>query len=122
MWSLLANAGGDLVLNGHVHANVEYKPMDASLLTDQPSSHMVDLIAGSSGDVLGSGGTDPRVAWKPQVKTIAVLYLTLDGAANGGIATSISWIYKDLSGTVLRSGSVDCGAGAEGTRPLRTRR
>ena len=110
MWSLLANAGGDLVLNGHVHANVEYKPMDASLLTDQPSSHMVDLIAGSSGDVLGSGGTDPRVAWKPQVKTIAVLYLTLDGAANGGNATSISWMYKDLSGTVLRSGSVSCGA------------
>ena len=114
MWALFANAGGDLVLNGHAHANVEYKPMDASLLTGQPGSHMVDLIAGSSGDVLGSGGTDPRLAWKPQVKTIAVLYLTLNGAANGGIATSISWVYKDLSGTVLRSGSINCGGGGGG--------
>ena len=121
MWSLLANAGGDLVLNGHVHANVEYKPMDASLLTGQPGSHMVDLIAGSSGDVLGSGGTDPRLAWKPQVKTIAVLYLTLVGAANGGIATSISWVYKDLSGPFSGRGP-STAEGAEGTRPRRTRR
>ena len=120
MWALFANAGGDLVLNGHAHANVEYKPMDASLMTGQPGSHMVDLIAGSSGDILGSGGTDPRVAWKPQVKTVAVLYLTLNGAASGGIATSISWVYKDLAGTVLRSGSINCGGGGDTAAPNTT--
>jgi hypothetical protein len=108
MWSLLASGGGDLVLNGHVHANAEYKPMDANLLASQPGSHMVDLIAGSSGDSLGGAGTDPRLAWKPSGQPVAVLYLTLNGAANGGIATSISWKYVNLSGTILRTGSITC--------------
>ena len=122
MWALFANAGGDLVLNGHAHANVEYKPMDASLLTGQPGSHMVDLIAGSSGDVLGSGGTDPRLAWKPQVKTIAVLYLTLNGAANDGIATSISWVYRHSPEPCSGPARSTAAGAAEGTRPPRTRR
>lgn len=109
MWSLFANGGADLVLNGHVHANAEYKPMDANLLTDQAGSHTVDLIAGSSGDFLGGPGPDPRIAWKPPRKILAVLYLTLNGAANGGTATSISWSYVNTtSGSVLRSGSVNC--------------
>jgi hypothetical protein len=108
MWSLLANGGGDLVLNGHVHANAEYKPMDGNLLAGQPGSHMVDLIAGSSGDSLGGAGTDPRLAWKPPGQPIAVLYLTLNGAANGGIATSISWKYVSPSGTILRTGTISC--------------
>jgi hypothetical protein len=69
---------------------------------------MVGLIAGSSGDSLGGAGSDPRLAWKPTGKPIAVLYLTLNGAANGGIATSISWQYRDLSGNVLTSGTVTC--------------
>jgi hypothetical protein len=108
MWALFANSGGDLILNGHVHANGEYAPMDASLLTGQSGSHMVDLIAGSSGDSLGGAGSDPRLAWKPTGKPVAVVYLTLNGGANGGIATGISWQYRDLSGNVLRSGTVTC--------------
>lgn len=109
MWALLAGGGGDLVLNGHAHGNGEYKPMNASLLTDQPDSHTVDLIAGSSGDSLGGVGSDPRLAWKPTGKPLAVLYLTLNGAANGGTATSISWRYvMILTGAVLRSGTVAC--------------
>jgi hypothetical protein len=108
MWSLFANSGGDLILNGHVHANGEYAPMDASLQTGQPGSHMVDLIAGSSGDSLGGAGSDPRLAWKSVGRQVAVVYLTLNGAADGGIATSISWQYRDLSGNVLRSGTVTC--------------
>ena len=123
-WALFANAGGDLVLNGHAHANVEYKPMDASLLTGQPGSHMVDLIAGSSGDVLGSGGTDSRLAWKPQVKTIAVLYLTLNGGVHGGIVTRFTSPGTRRISPVPCSGparSTAAGA-AGGTRPPRTRR
>jgi hypothetical protein len=104
MWPLLANNGGDLVLNGHLHSMIEYRPLAADLVSD---GHMVQLVSGAGGHSLGGGKTGTKVAWSVG-KTPGVLYLTLNGAANGGIASSITWRFKKTDGTVLRIGSVTC--------------
>ena len=106
MWQLLANNGGDLVLNGHAHFMAEYQPLDANL---QPGAgaHMVQLLSGAGGHNLAAGKSDPRQVFL-KGKTAGAVYLTLNGAANGGTATSISWNWKDVNGNVLHSGSVPC--------------
>jgi hypothetical protein len=103
MWQLLAGNGGDLVVNGHVHAMSEYVPLDANLAP----GHMVQLTAGAGGHKLARAKPDPRMAWSAN-NTPGILLLTLNGAANGGTATSIGWSFLDTSGTVLRTGSVTC--------------
>jgi hypothetical protein len=106
MWQLLANNGGDLVLNGHSHWMGEYEPLDANL---QPggAAHMIELISGAGGHKLSPAKTDPRQVFA-QGSTAGVVYLTLNGAANGGTATSLSWQWKNVNGTVLHSGSTSC--------------
>ena len=107
MWPLLANNGGDLLLTGHTHTMSEYVPLDAA---GQPGGHMVQLIAGSGGHSLGSTQHGTRVAWS-QGGTPGFLSLALNGSANGGTATALSWAFKDASGANLRTGGVDCGGG-----------
>jgi K319L-like, PKD domain/Calcineurin-like phosphoesterase len=110
MWSLLADNGGDLLLTGHEHSMAEYKPLDAGFNAGTADAHMVELIAGSGGHSLSSAVSDSsgqRVAWS-KGKTAGVLAMTLNGAANGGSASSIGWTFQDVSGVGLRSGSVDC--------------
>lgn len=112
MWSLLANAGGDLVLNGHIHTMAAYKPLDATMTSTDPAAgaHMVELISGAGGHTLGNiGTTDDRIAFsKPN--TIGALSLTLNGGGSGGLATSIDWVYQTQAGAVIQdsSGHVDC--------------
>ena len=106
MWSLLANNGGDLVLNGHAHYMSEYVPLDANL-DPGPTAHMVELISGAGGHNLSPAKSDPRLAFA-KGKAPGILYLTLNGAANGGTATSISWQFRNLRGQVLHSSSVAC--------------
>ena len=110
MWKLLADRGGDLLMNGHLHSMIEYKPLNNALqLPSSGESTMVELVNGAGGHELGSKFTnDPRVQWSVG-KTPGATYLTLDGAASGGTPTSLSWSYKDLNGAVLRSGTRDCG-------------
>jgi hypothetical protein len=120
MWQLLANNGGDFVLNGDAHFMAQYNPLDADLQPDDPSSsdppdaHMVQLISGAGGHALAplaASKSDPaRIAWTPTVKQSGAVYLTLNGAANGGTATSISFDFRDAAPTAntLASGSVDC--------------
>ncbi len=106
MWSLLANNGGDLVLNGHQHSMAEYEPLDANL---QLGGHMVQLISGAGGHSLGGGGTDSQGRLKWTIGKVAgAVYLTLNGASNGGAATSIGWSFQNVSDTVLETGSVTC--------------
>ncbi len=106
LWSLVATNGGDLWVAGHVHTMSEYVPLDANF---QPGGHLVQLVAGSGGHRLAGTQSASVVAWS-QGKTPGALFLTLNGAANGGTASSISWAFESTQGTVLRTGSVDCSA------------
>ncbi len=110
MWPLLANNGGDLLLTGHTHTMSEYIPLDAA---GQAGGHMVQLISGGGGHSLGSTQRGPRVAWG-QGGTAGMLSLALNGSANGGTATGLTWAFKNTAGNVLRTGSVGCGGGSSG--------
>src|SRR5206468_10878784 len=108
MWRLLANNGGDLVLNGHQHFMAEYNPLDANL---NLGGHMVELISGSGGHGLNAAGTDSqgRLKWSLG-KVAGALYLTLNGAANGGTASGFDWSFQDVNHNILDTGSLGCGA------------
>jgi Calcineurin-like phosphoesterase len=114
MWKLLASNGVDLVLNGHQHNMQEYKPLDANFDSGTADAHMVQLISGAGGHVLaGVSKKQPgaRIAWS-MGKTPGLLELTLQGAANGNVATGIGWQWQKVDGTNVTNvhpGSVDCG-------------
>jgi IPT/TIG domain len=112
IWKLLTDNGGDLVFNGNSHTMIQYKPLnDQVQLPSSGQETMVELIDGSGGHGLGAAFTnDPRVEWS-KGKTPGAVYLGLDGAANDGTPTSLSWDYKDKNGNVLHSGTRDCGGG-----------
>lgn len=106
MWKLLANNGGDLVLNGHQHYLAEYKPLDQNL---QLGGHMVELISGAGGHSLGGGGSDSQNRLKWTLGRVpGALYLTLEGGSSGGTASSIGWSFQNTAHTVLETGSVTC--------------
>ena len=112
MWKLLANNGVDLVVNGHQHNMQQYKPLDANFDAGTPDAHMVQVISGAGGHVLAGVSTKQpgaRIAWS-KGKTAGLLEMTLQGAANGGVANGIGWQWQDVNGTDLHDGSVDCGA------------
>lgn len=110
MWNLLTQNGGDLVLNGHVHTMIQYKPLNGQLqLPSAGQPTMVQLVNGAGGHAFGGAFTgDSRVEWSVG-KTGGAISLTLDGAANGGTPTSLSWAYKDTNGNVLHPGTRNCG-------------
>jgi hypothetical protein len=110
LWALLANSGADLLLTGHAHTMAEYKPLDDNFNAGTSGAHVVELINGAGGHDFGGTLSDNRIAWA-KGKTSGVLALTLNGARGGGTATSIGWTFKDVNNTVLRTGSVACGAG-----------
>ncbi|MFB3738323.1 MAG: DNRLRE domain-containing protein [Candidatus Velamenicoccus archaeovorus] len=113
MWALLADNGGDLVLNGNLHTMIQYKPLNDQLqLPSGNEPTMVQLIDGAGGHTGGAAFTsDARVDWS-KGKTPGAVYISLDGAANGGTPTSLSWSYRDANGNVLHSGTRDCGGGS----------
>jgi hypothetical protein len=112
MWQLLANNGGDVVMNGDAHFMAQYRPLDANLDPTTPEAHMVQFISGAGGHVLSPTKADStRIAWPTTaLKQSGALYLTLNGVANGGIATSISFDYRNATGTQIpgSAGSVTC--------------
>lgn len=113
IWKLLANNGVDLLLNGHQHNMVEYKPLDADFNAGTPQAHLVELVNGAGGYALTGVTKVPpgaRIAWS-KGKTAGLLALTLNGAAGGNAPTSIGWQWQDLNGNNLRSSSVTCGSG-----------
>ncbi len=119
IWKLLANNGGDLVLNGHTHAMEVYGPLDGNLNANQADSTMWEIISGSGGHAMTSAvATDPRNVWQ-KTKTPGALYMTNVGGA-GGNATAINFAFRNVAGNVISSGGVpgtgtiDCGDGGGG--------
>ncbi len=115
MWSLLVNNGGDLVLVGNSHNMSQYKPLNDQVALPSPGEPtMVEMIAGSGGHKLGGTfPSDPKLEWS-KGKTPGALHITLEGAANGGVPTGLSWAFQGVDGTVLHTGSRDCGSGSPG--------
>ena len=112
IWKLMANNGVDLMVNGHQHNMIEYKPLDANFNAGTSQAHLVELVNGAGGHGLTGVTKVPpgaRIAWS-KGKTAGLLALTLNGAAGGSAATSIGWQWQDVNGNVLRSNSVDCGS------------
>jgi hypothetical protein len=106
LWTLLANNGGDLVVNAHTHDMEVTAPLNAAGVAGQPDSHMVELVSG------GAGGrwelqyqADPRVLWE-LYHTAGSLYFTTVHHPDG--SESITWWFEDTLGGVLRTGSVTC--------------
>ncbi len=119
IWKLLADGGGDVVLNGHTHNMEVYRPLDGDLVAGAPGSHMVELIGGAGGHALtATVETDPRAAWQ-RLKLSGAIYLTLVGGASGR-ATRIDWTFRDVNGQTMLgegafagrsgAGSVSCGS------------
>jgi hypothetical protein len=110
IWALLADDGADLLLVGHQHHMVEFKPLDASFNAGTSGAHLVQLVSGAGGHSLaGVSKTPPgaRIDWS-KGGTAGLVALTLSGAGGGGAATGIGWQFQDVNGAVLRSGSVAC--------------
>ena len=109
MWKLLADHGGDLVLNGHIHTMAEFKPLNRGLhlpSTGEPT--MVELINGAGGHHLDRALVgDRRLDWSVG-EIPGVLDLRLRGAGSGGTATALSWAFKRTNGRVLHTGSRTC--------------
>jgi hypothetical protein len=118
MWALLTDNGGTVVLNGHVHHMEEYLNLNDQLKTATPGQPaMTQLIAGSGGHGVSKVQvSDTRITWPPYPQlnvpgTPGALYLTLNGAANGGTPTSISYKFEDVNHNVLHLGpTLACGA------------
>jgi len=116
IWALLADNGGDLVLNGHTHTMQRFHPMNANLQTGRPDSHMVELISGAGTHHLTpTVDTDPRSAW--QVNRVAgVAYLTLAGGGSGN-ATAIQWHFRNQNGALISGSESSVSCGTDGVPP-----
>lgn len=114
IWSMLANAGVDLILNGHDHEYQRWLPLDGNGATSP---------AGITQFVVGTGGhgiqpfarTDARLAvgFDTSPGAIGALRLQLtDGFAG--------YAFVNTAGSVLDSGSVACQSGVTDTEPPST--
>jgi hypothetical protein len=113
LWQLIADNGGDLVLNGHQHHMQAYRPLDGALRAGRPGSHLVELVAGSGGHILHRDvSTDPRSQWQA-MGVPGALFIAPTGG-RGGHATRLSYVFKDIHHRVVRTragagaGSVTC--------------
>jgi hypothetical protein len=111
IWSLLAQYGVDLVLNGHDHNYQRWKPLDGNGALS--SNGVTEFVVGGSGHGMQEFVvTDPRLAVgfdTPDTFGALRLQLNQDGAG---------YQYINTAGTVLDFGSVACsGAPADITSP-----
>jgi hypothetical protein len=113
LWNLLTDNGGDVVLAGNSHNMTQYKPLDDQAALPSPGeATMIEMISGAGGHAMaGAFPADPKLEWS-KGKTAGAVHLTLDGARDGGTPTSLSWAFQDTAGSVLHTGSRDCGAGS----------
>jgi hypothetical protein len=101
--------GGDLVLNGHMHSMVQYRPLNDQLTapsSGQPT--MIELVNGAGGHSLAGTPTGGSLVEWAKGKTVGTIALTLGGAGGGGTPTRLSWVFEDKAGNPLHSGSRDC--------------
>lgn len=100
-WTMLANGGGDLVVNADTRDMEEVKPMNGALETGKRDSHMVELVSGAgAARWVTSNTSDPRVAWR--------LYKTPGAVWIGTSGDTLTWQFRSSAGDVLRRGSVSC--------------
>ena len=122
IWALLANNGGDLVLDGHDHTALRTFPLNAALQANQPDSHMVQLTVGTAGHQLTSvTDNDARYAWH-LTDVAGAAYVTLVGGGSGA-ATALEVEFRNQSGQVVAPSTftVDCGGTPDVTPPDRPR-
>ncbi len=105
IWSLLAQRGVDLVLNGHDHTYQRWTPMDGS--GNPSASGITELVDGTGGH--GSGSfvtTDARMLASSALP--GAMQLTFNAAGAG-------YRFVTTTGQTLDSGSVKCNPGAADT-------
>jgi chitodextrinase len=102
IWSLMAQSGVEMVINGHDHTYQRWVPLNGS---GQPSANgITEFVAGASGHGLQTIKTsDTRVAYSTDVSPTAFGALKLTLNTNGA-----SFQYVNTSGTVLDSGTIPC--------------
>jgi fibronectin type 3 domain-containing protein len=107
IWSLLAQHGVDLVVNGHDHTYQRWQPLDGSGTPD--ANGMTEIVVGTGGHAIGAFiQSDSRLAVSAQEFGALRLVLASEGA---------SYQFVTAGGQTLDSGSVGCnGAGAD-TQP-----
>jgi hypothetical protein len=112
MWALLADHGGTAVLNGHVHHMEVYGSLNDKLQTASPGEPaMTQIVAGAGAHGVSKVNfPDPRMTWALG-STPGAVYVTLNGAANGGTPTSISYAFEDANHQVLTNTSGVSGTG-----------
>ncbi len=101
-WSLMAQNGVDIVLNGHDHNYQRWVPLDGA---GNPSpTGITEFIAGAGGHSIQTFvRDDPRVAFKSDA------YPTTFGALRLELyPTHANFQYINTAGTTLDSGSVTC--------------
>ena len=106
IWSLLAQYGVTMVLNGHDHDYQRWVPLDGN---GQPNPNGVtEFVVGSAGHGIQKFSTsDSRVAYANDTQPAAFGILLLQLTASGA-----SFTYQSTSGSVLDSGSIPCGHAA----------
>lgn len=104
IWSLLAQSGVEIVLNGHDHTYQRWVPLNGS---GQPSATgITEFVVGGSGHGLQTIKTsDARVAYSTDANPTAFGVLKLVLNPNGA-----SYQYVNTSSTVLDSGAISCGS------------
>ncbi len=112
VWSLMADEGVDLVVNGHAHNYQRWVSLDRDGDPVAPGAYGVtEIVAGTGGHALYSLGTavDPRVAHKR--KAYGALKLELGPA-------SADFQFLSVTATVLDSGTVGCSPPQDDIPPL----
>ena len=100
-WSLLYQAGADVVLSGHAHFYERFAPQDPSGVAD-PARGIREFVVGTGGASLHSFGTTVPNSEVRNNKTHGVLKLTLH-------PTSYDWEFVPIAGaTFTDSGSAVC--------------
>lgn len=99
-WSVLYNAGAELVISGHEHQYERFKQMNAS--GSAVSSGVREIVVGTGGAALDSFGSIKPTSEVRNGSTHGVLKLTLT-------STSYSWRFYPIAGkTFTDSGTTNC--------------
>ncbi len=112
MWSLLAQAGVDMVLTGHDHSYQRWKPLDADLnLSAGGTTHFVNGAGGHG--VQGAVRSDDRLAvmYGNPANSYGAMYFKLN--PNGA-----EYRYYNTAGQLLDQGIVPCSGTSDTTAPM----
>jgi Phosphoesterase family/Calcineurin-like phosphoesterase/Bacterial Ig domain len=103
MWSLMAQYGVSIVLNGHDHDYQRWVPLDGS---GQPSpTGITEFVAGTAGHGIQKFiKTDSRVAYSNDTEPAAFGVLLLQLGQTGA-----TFAFQSITGSILDSGSIPCG-------------